>query len=233
MQEVLNKIWIFEYAIVPCLLAYLLFDLPIIYRRVTRRIYVPVYFAFFPFGYSDELYARYFDEDIFCMVGGSISSGEVANTRNKIIWTSVLSLALTMAISPFAAALFCYYFLSPEQQVQFFYTLAIFKGATLLKAVYDLRWQYKITDVIPIGYISTIYALYWVAILTFYDRGLKWIAEKDEVGGFTEIANSLLDFFVYDIGVEIVFVAVLGVLLPWRLTKGTARPIEEKTIKDE
>lgn len=85
MWNFLGEVWHFEYAIVPCLLAYIVFDLPIIYRRITRRLYVPIYFAFFPFGYSDELYARYFDEDDFYMVGGPFRKTEVANARNKII----------------------------------------------------------------------------------------------------------------------------------------------------
>jgi hypothetical protein len=212
---------------VPCLLAYIVFDLPIIYRRITRRLYVPIYFAFFPFGYSDELYVRYFDEDDYWTVGGPFREEEVANARNKIIWVSVLSLALTMAISPFLAAMVSHYFLTLSQQVQFFYTLAVVKGLMLAWSLYDLRWQYTVTEVVPSGYIATIYVIYWIALLTFYDRGLAWIAEQDALGGLGAIANSLLDFFVYDIGVGILFVGIIGFLVPWRLTRGTAQTIAD------
>lgn len=211
----------------PCLLAYIVFDLPIIYRRITRRLYVPIYFAFFPFGYSDELYARYFDEDDYWTVGGPFREEEVANARNKIIWVSVLSLALTMAISPFLAAMVSHYFLTLSQQVQFFYTLAVVKGLMLAWSLYDLRWQYTVTEVVPSGYIATIYVIYWIALLTFYDRGLAWIAEQDALGGLGAIANSLLDFFVYDIGIGILFVGIIGFLVPWRLTRGTAQTIAD------
>lgn len=211
----------------PCLLAYIIFDIPIIYRRVTRRLYVPIYFAFFPFGYSDELYARYFDEDSYWMVGGPFREKDVKNARNKIIWVSVLSLALTMAISPFLAAMFSHYYLTLSQQTQFFYTLAVVKGLMLAWSLYDLRWQYTVTEVVPAGYIATIYVIYWIALLTFYDRGLSWIAEQDALGGLGAIANGLLDFFVYDIGVGILFVGIIGFLVPWRLTNGTARPMAD------
>lgn len=211
----------------PCLLAYIIFDIPIIYRRITRRLYVPIYFAFFPFGYSDELYARYFDEDNFWMVGGPLREKDVKNARNKIIWVSVLSLALTMAISPFLAAMFSHYYLTLSQQTQFFYTLAVVKGLMLAWSLYDLRWQYTVTEVVPAGYIATIYVIYWIALLTFYDRGLSWIAEQDALGGLGAIANGLLDFFVYDIGVGILFVGIIGFLVPWRLTNGTARPMAD------
>lgn len=228
MQELLLDVWRFEYAIVPCLLAYMVFDLPIIYRRITRRLYVPIYFAFFPYGYSDELYARYFNEDEYWVVGGPLRKDEVKNARIKIIWVSVLSLALTMAISPFLAAMFSHFFLTAPQQAQFFYTLALVKGLMLAWSLYDLRWQYSVTKIVPAGYIATIYIFYWIALLTFYDRGLNWIAEQDAVGGLGAITSGLLDFFVYDIGVGILFVGVIGFLVPWRLTNGTAQPIDEE-----
>ncbi|MFD2738957.1 hypothetical protein ACFSUD_05215 [Sulfitobacter aestuarii] len=226
MRDLISQIWSFEYAVVPCLLAYLLFDLPIIYRRITRKLYVPIYFAFFPYGYSDELYARYFDEDTFGVLGGGFSETEIDNARLRIIWVSVLSLALTMAISPFVAAMFSYYFLTLEQQAQFFITLAVVKVVMLGMSLYDLRWHHRVTDIIPPMYIGGIYILYLIAILTFYDRGLKWIAERDASGGVALIANDLLDFFLYDIGVGILFVGIIGFLLPWRLTKGTGQPVK-------
>lgn len=227
MWEFLNAVWRFEYAVVPCLLAYITFDIPIIYRRLTRRIYVPIYFALFPYGYSDELYARYFDEDSYYMAGGPFREGEIKNARTKIIWVSVLSLALTMSISPFMAALFSFYFLDDVQQVQFFYTLAIVKASLLLWALYDLRWVYRVTDVVPIGYIAVVYGLYWIAILKFYGTALTWITAKHVTGGLPAIASGLLDFVIFDIGVEILFVAIIGFLIPWRLTSGTANPVRD------
>lgn len=119
-MEIFENIWNFKYAVVPCLAAYLVFDIPIIFRRITRKLYVPIYFACFPYGYSDELYARYFDEDTYYTVGGPFHKEEIPSAKAKIIWISILSLALTMLVSPFLSALFSYYFLTTEQQLQFF-----------------------------------------------------------------------------------------------------------------
>jgi hypothetical protein len=229
----LDEVWRFEFAVVPCFFAYLVFDFPIFYRRVTRRSYAPIYFAFLPYGYSDELFSRYFDDHDSWAVGGPLQESEVGNARIRILWISVLSLTLTMAVSPFLAALFSYYFLTIPQQTQFFYTLAIVKGAMLSWSLYDLRWQYRITDMIPSGYLAAIHIAYWIAILTFFDRGLQWIAEKDTLGGFSTMTNSLLDFFVYDIGVGILLAGVIGFLVPWRLTSGTAKPISDDPPTDE
>lgn len=227
LRDVLLEIWNFQYAAIPCLFAYIVFDLPIIYRRITRRLYVPIYFAFFPFGYSDELYARYFNEDHYYTLGGPFKKSEVQNARLKIIWVSVLSLTLTMAISPFITAAFTYTFLEPTQQVQFFYTLAVVKAAMLLRSIYDLNWNYKVTDVIPIGYLAAIYVAYWIAILTFYNRSLRWIESNYLEGGLYLIGDGILDFFIFDIGVGVLFVAVIGFLIPWRLTNGTAQPEDD------
>ncbi|WP_123642825.1 hypothetical protein [Histidinibacterium lentulum] len=227
MLAFLEEVWRFEYALLPCAIAYLVFDLPILYRRITRRLYVPIYFAFFPYGYSDELCARYFDEDHYHIVGGPFKDSEVKNARIRIIWISVISLILTMTISPFLTAIFSFLFLSDAQNTQFLYTLAIVKGALLIWSLYDLRWTYTVTSVVPISYIAFIYSCYWIAILTFYSRSLAWIADKHSVGGMTEVFNGILDFIIFEIGIGILFVAVLGFLIPWRLTYGTARPVAD------
>lgn len=225
----LVDVWNFEYALLPCLAAYLVFDLPIIYRRLTRRLYVPVYFAFFPFGFSDELYARYFDEDHFYMVGGPYRKDQVSAARVKIIWVSVLSLALTMSVSPFSAALFSYFFLNADQQVQFFYTLGAVKFLLLTWSLYDLRWTYRVTDIVPFGYLILLYLAYWVALLTIFDRTLDWISAQHSTGGFKSLVEGLLDFLIFDIGVGIIFVSALGFLIPWRLTSGTAEPRRDES----
>ena len=103
----------------------------------------------------------------------------------------------------------------------------------LLYSLYDLRWQYTITEVVPYAYIATIYIIFWIALLTFYDRSLDWILEKDSVSGLQGIANGLLDFLIFEVGVGILFISVISSLIPWRLTSGTARPIDSREIHDQ
>jgi len=131
--------WNFEYALIPCIIAHIVFDFPIILRRITRRIYVPIYFAFIPAGYSDELLAKYFDEDHYWVVGGPYPEEELKSARLRIIALSVGSLALTMTISPLAAGIFGTYALTPSQFLQFVWTLTIVKCFLLIWAYYDLR----------------------------------------------------------------------------------------------
>lgn len=233
MSDFLEQLWRFEYALVPCVVAYIVFDLPIIFRRLTRRIYVPIYFAFFPFGYSDELYARYLDEDQMYMVGGPLRKSEVHGVRLKIIFISVLSLVATMAISPFLSAMFSYFFLTDVQKNQFLYTLAAVKFLLLSWSLYELRWLYQVNRVAPFGFFVTLYVVYWIALLHLYQTSLEWIGSRVAEGGLPAIVHGLLDFFIFGIGVEVLLVVVFGIYIQRRLTNGTAKPLPDDEAVDE
>jgi len=233
MSGFFQNVWVFEYAVIPCIVAYLIFDLPILIRRFTRKAYVPVYFAFVPFGFSDELYAKYFDDDSWYVVGGPYKASEIESARMRIISLSVLSVGLTMALSPIMAAIFSHYVLTLEQQSQFFWTLAVVKAVLLCKSLYDLHWEYKVTEVMSLWFVATIYIIYWVFLLTLYETGLDWVAMKDQLGGFAAIAEGVIDYFVFEIGLQIIFFGAVGFLLSWHLTNGTARPQAELDSRDE
>lgn len=214
----LYELWNFEYSLVPCLTALLVFEFPILYRRFTRKVYVPIYFSFFPFGFSDELYAKYFDDHEYWMIGEPLSKVQRTFVRQKIIWLCVLSLTLTMTISPFLAALFSHFFLDTAEFRQFIWTLAIVKAVLLSTSLLDLRWKYLITDKIPLRYIAIVYFVYWVLVLFFLKEMKVWIDKQMTAGGWSALRDSTIDFLVLDIGVGVLFVAVVGWLVPWRLT---------------
>lgn len=219
-MQFLSDAWEFQYALLPCLTAYLIFDFPIFVRRITRKLYAPVYFAFFPFGFSDELYARYFDDDRYYVLGGPYSELERPTARVKIIWLSVLSLAATLFVSPFVAALYSHIALSDSEFLQFVWTLAIVKAILLLWALYDLHFRYRITRVVPFAYLVLIYTVYWGALLVILNRSKAWIDATVEVGGLSAVFLGVLEFLVFEIGFQIVLVSLLGFLIPWWVTRG-------------
>jgi len=219
MQFLLDA-WEFQYALLPCLTAYLIFDFPIVVRRITRKLYVPVYFAFFPFGFSDELYARYFDDDQYYVLGGPYPESERPTARVRIIWLSVLSLATTLFVSPFVAALYTHIALSDSEFLQFVWTLAIVKAVFLLWALYDLHFRYKITRAVPFAYLALTYIFYWGALLAILNRSKTWIDTTVEAGGLSAVFLGVLDFLVFEIGFQIFLVSLLGALIPWWVTRG-------------
>lgn len=220
-MDFLRTAWSFEYALLPCLMAYFIFEIPIIYRRITRRMYVPIYFAFFPFGHTDELYAQYFDEDDFWQVGPPLTEADRPNARVRIIWLSMLSLVLTVIISPFLTAFFCVYFLTPSQFTQFLWTLTVAKSCLLCCSLYGLRYRYRVTDLVPLPYLTIIYAVYLAVILSILSKSDVWIRHELRDGGLTGLALSLFDFVVFDIGIYVLFISVISWLIPWRLTQFT------------
>ncbi|MFW5654849.1 MAG: hypothetical protein ACOCYW_04280 [Roseicyclus sp.] len=135
----------------------------------------------------------------------------------------MLSLVATMAFSPFAAALFSAYALTDDQFLQFMWTLGIIKAILLMWSLYDLRFTYQVSNIIPISHIAGLYLVYWGLLLIFVDRAKIWIDEKIVSSGLWGVFSGILDFLVFDIGIGVLLVSVLGFLIPWRLTAGGPR----------
>src|SRR3990172_5334548 len=94
--------WNFKLSLLPVLSTYLLFESPALIRRYYRWLYTPIYFIFFPLGHSDQLYAQYFNEDDFYLIGESQTPEEKAALRRRIVAISVLSMVLSTVIAPVA-----------------------------------------------------------------------------------------------------------------------------------
>lgn len=218
MLQFFSDAWVFQYALLPCFCAYIVFDLPIIIRRITRKAYVPIYFAFFPIGYSDELLAKYFDEDEFFVVGGPFPQELRKSARRKIIIKSVLSLVLTMTISPLLTGVFATYVLSGAQFTQFLWTLSILKAVFLLWAFYDIRYSFRVSHRVPLPLLALVYTLYWVALVYFTVTFHEWVQVQNAQGGFVQVGRGILDFIIFDMGFSILFAAVVGLFVVWWLT---------------
>ena len=153
------------------------------------------------------------------MVGGPFQEKDRKNAQIRIIWLSVMSLVLTMALSPFLTALFAHYFLTDAQFLQFFWTFATIKAVLLCLSIYNLRWRYSITDIVPLPYIVFTYVVYRGVLLIFLNRSKEWISTQISTGGLQLVLTEVLNFLVFEIGVGIVLVALMGFLIPWRLTQ--------------
>ena len=215
MQDFFQNTWNFQYALLPCLTAYLIFDLPIIYRRFTRKVYVPIYFAFYPAGYSDELLAVYFDDDPFRM---SYAPDQMKSARFKIVAISVASLVLTMTISPLLAGFYGSVFLNESQFTQFLWTLGIIKAVFLLWSLHELIFGFRISRRVPPLMLTIIYVCYWGLLLYCTVWAKDWVEPRYAAGGVLEVLKGVLDFLFWEIGVEIFLVSVAGASIAWWIT---------------
>jgi len=218
MSNFLNQIWTFEYALVPCLAAYFVFDFPTLVRRITRKAYVPVYFMFFPFGFTDELYAKYFDEDDLQILGEPLTPAQKVEVRKKIIWVSCISLIFAVVVSPWIAGAFCYFALNDFQFVQFMWTLGIVKSILLIRSLLELRFVWQVEETVNIRWIAVIYVFYLISIITNTYIAHGWVADAYVNGGATNLAWNVAQLLVQDFGLTLVGAGLVGSLVPWRLT---------------
>lgn len=228
MRDFLLHAWTFQYSLLPCVVAYLVFDFSTIVRRLTRKAYVPIYFMFFPYGYTDELYARYFDEDVLQILGPPLSDREKVQVRKRIVWVSAISMIFAVGISPFLAGIFSYFVLTPTQFVEFLWTLALVKCILLIRSLWELKHIWIVRNSVPLCGIALVYIGYLIAIIVNAKVTYDWADANYMVGGITSLFWSFGKFLVQDVGIQLCLAALLGFLIPWRLTNP-----EKLSVKDE
>lgn len=212
----LNAAWQFEYALLPCLTAYLVFDIITIIRRVTRSVYLPLYFAFFPFGYTDNLYAQFNDHDPYLQLGDDLTDEEREAVGRRLRWVAAISMTISTILNPLIAGVFCYLFLTENQFYQFLVTLFVIKAALLTHSWFSLRnnWLFEIDK--RMSAIAGLSVIYLGAIIYFTERAYRWAVENGQ-NGYADLARSIGEFVFEDVLVGIALVLFLSVLLSWRL----------------
>ena len=213
----INAAWTFEYALLPCLTAYLVFDALAIVRRVTRSVYLPIYFAFFPTSYTDDLYAQYFGDDQMWQLGGTFSPEQRRNSRRKIIVIATLSLVAAAIIAPMVAGSFSYFFLTGQQFVQFLWTLALVKALLLAKILWDLKRFWLLEGEGALKWIAMIYMGYLITILHFTHRSYEWAVTKSPTS-FLDWLGYVRTFAVEEVGAKVILIIALGVVFSWLMT---------------
>jgi hypothetical protein len=139
ISEIWERVWEFKLSLLPVLLTYLLFDAQAIFRRITRKAYVPIYFMFFPLGHSDKLYAQYFNEDDVYWVGDSMAPEQKVALRNRIRRHAIISMVLAAVIAPWVCGFLSALYLTRPQFVEFVWFLMIVKTLLIGKALYELQ----------------------------------------------------------------------------------------------
>ena len=213
----ISSAWAFEYALLPCLTTYLVFDALAIARRLTRSVYLPIYFAFFPSSYTDDLYAQYFGDDQMWQLGGTFSPEQRRINRRKIIAVATLSLVAAAIIAPMIAGSFSYFILTGQQFIQFLWTLALIKTGLLAKSLWDLKRFWLMEGEGALKWIAMIYVGYLVTILHFTHRSYEWAVSKSPTS-FLDWLGYVRTFTVEEIGAKVLLIIALGVVFSWLMT---------------
>lgn len=221
ISEIFSLAWAFKVSLLPVLFTYLLFDLPAIIRRITRRAYVPIYFMFFPLGHSDSLYAQYFNEDNMFGVGEAMSRAEKENLRTRIRVQAVLSMIFATVLAPWLCGFLAAFYLTREQFSEFIWFLMVLKTVLIINALYELHknnWFVDATN--SFKYLIVIYATYLALILRGITKSYDWTSANLTSNGFFGTLWGLIDYAYIDIFINVIVVA-LGT---WAITTRYTNP---------
>jgi hypothetical protein len=129
-----------------------------------------VYFAFFPLGYTDELYSEYFGDMDFYGVGDDITPKQKRALKNRIIAISILSIVIGVVVTPALIGFIAATYLSVSDFFQFLAILGVVKGALLVHSWVRLKWHAPFYELNKRLGVAGLYVGYLVLVLF----GLWW-----------------------------------------------------------
>lgn len=213
-MEIVTQLWFqawdYKVSLLPVLLTYLLFDAQAIYRRITKWMYVPIYFMFFPSGHSDKVYAEYFNEDYFYGDGEKLTDGDRRRLRQTIVVYAIFSMIFATIVAPYICGMLSATYLTKQQFVEFLWFLLIVKSALIVRALLQVR-----RESIAVGHgkpFAAVIVLY-VAYLYFVWRGLSksfhWASTNIEMNGYWGLFSAIADIVHEEFFINIVAVSLL------------------------
>ena len=224
MAETLRAVWEFDIPLIPVLLTLFLFDLPALMRRATRRYYLPIYFMFFPLAYSDRMYAEYFKEDDFYGVGQDLSPRQRAALRTRIVAVSIVSMVLAALVAPILCGLIAATYLDEQTFRKFVICLLIYKSATLIRSLSNLRYVSFLQSARSKIGVIIIYALYLVLIYQGVTIAFGWASPRIDAHGIVGASFLFLEHFYLEFFVKTAVVAGVTWAVTVIFTNAHAQP---------
>lgn len=225
-------IWNFKFSLAPVLVTYFFFELSTIVRRITRIAYTPIYFAFFPLGHADELYAQYFNEDDF-YIGASQTPAEKNKVRKKIVSLSVVSMIFSTVVNPAMAGIFASIFLKVNEFFEFFVFLFILKLVMISFSLYRVRHVSFVYVSQSWVWLVAVYALYFALVMRVVFVSHEWGVQRiDEVGIYTMLLD-IVDLILFDFGLYILAAGAVGAAVSYWMTDPDNIPVMEVVTEPE
>lgn len=217
-NAILLEAWQYKLSVFPILFTYIIFELSSIVRKLTRIAYTPIYFMFFPLGYSDELYATYFNEDDFYGIGERQTAMDKVRLRKRIISISTLSMIISTVFNPALAGAFAALFLSVDQFREFVLILLVVKIIQLSKSLYSVRHQSFVDKSGAFGWIVLIYIVYVIIIFTVLRQTFWWTSAQISSLGLVGALDKMLNYVIVDMTIYILMVASISAAISYWMT---------------
>jgi len=206
-MSTLHLIWNWQIQVAPVLLAVLLVELPAYIQRRARIAYVPIYFAVFPLGELNKDLSVYLGEDYW--LGRSVEDDEADEIRKRIIFKSMLSMALAAIVIPLFAGFVSAFFLIGNTLTQFVIVALGLKGYRIAKAVRDFP-QHANGTVRNRLLLTGIYLLYLGVFAQMIVTAHKWTRPFVESGDWAALISNLSNLIFTKVTVQAIILALLS-----------------------
>jgi membrane protein CcdC involved in cytochrome C biogenesis len=231
IPDLLSLAWTYKFSLMPVLLTYLIFELPALIRRYTRRAYIPIYFMFFPLGHSDQMYAQYFNEDDMYGVGESMTDAQKETLRTRIKVTAVASMIFAAVIAPWLCGFIAAFYLTQSEFFEFIWFLMILKTLLICTSLYAIKQSDSfVMRSHSFKFVVLIYIAYLFLIWRGVTKSFSWTFSNINANGFLGLLQELAEYAYMDVFLNIIVVG-LGT---WAITNHYLDPklIREKHVYD-
>ncbi|MDX6766165.1 MAG: hypothetical protein SFU85_05200 [Candidatus Methylacidiphilales bacterium] len=116
-----QNLWNLEIQLIPVIVALLFIEVPGIIRRFKKLFYVPIYFSIFPFRELNKDLSKYLADDWFFGEGASLSKKELDELQKKIVRNSIISMTISVVVTPAIAGFASSFFLPVSSFWAFLY----------------------------------------------------------------------------------------------------------------
>lgn len=177
----LHHLWNLEIQLIPVILALLLIEIPGIIRRFKKIFYVPIYFSIFPFRELNKDLSKYLADDWFFGEGAHLSQQELDELQKKIIRTSIISMTISVVITPAIAGFASSFFLPTPSFLGLFILFVAYKLIGLVQSAITFG-EHAVATKKNLLIYCIIYFVYFGCFITIFEISYDWARPYVEAG---------------------------------------------------
>lgn len=208
----MQQLWTAKIQISPVVCALLLCEIPGIVRHLKKLYYVPVYFSIFPLRELNRDLATYFGDDWFFGDADAMSSEQIESLERRINRVAVISMALTVVVTPSVAGFLSAFFLPADAFSGFCFLFVLYKLGGLIHAAIGFK-SHGLATRKTVFLFWTVYVVYFGCFLTVFETTYDWAAPFIGIGDWTGLwkeLRTLLFLKIAVIGFVVALVAAMA-----------------------
>lgn len=205
----------------------LIVEIPNWIRRLKKIYYVPIYFSIFPLRELNANLSIYLGDDYFMGYGSGLDEKELKNLKQKIITTSILSMAIDAILIPSFAGFFFTFFMKERVLLYALITIGIYKLFRIILALKDFK-NHAIATKKNVGLLILIYFAYLGVFVQMIHQAYFWTIKYVEEENWIGMLNNLADLiFSKAIAQGIILAAITAIIV----SQFTDREIRKENLK--